>query len=89
VLDRTRSGPGASAQRDVAGSERDSYRPVSDLQPATLAVAWPQDARSAAVAAFVRTAASVAAATAVETEYRRRRNKSRGPQLGIACVAYA
>ncbi|GAA4629115.1 LysR family transcriptional regulator [Actinoallomurus vinaceus] len=40
-----------------------AYRPVSDLQPATLAVAWPQDARSPAIAAFVRAAASVLAAT--------------------------
>lgn len=32
------------------------YRPVSDLEPATLAVAWPQDSRSPAVAAFVRAA---------------------------------
>ncbi|MEV4111758.1 LysR family transcriptional regulator [Nonomuraea sp. NPDC049695] len=37
-----------------------AYRPVSDLEPATLAVAWPQDMRSAAVAAFVRAAVSVA-----------------------------
>ncbi|MEU3839253.1 LysR substrate-binding domain-containing protein [Streptomyces sp. NPDC028635] len=40
------------------------YRPVSDLPDATLAVAWPQDARSPAVAAFVRAACSVAAAQA-------------------------
>ncbi|WP_433173606.1 LysR family transcriptional regulator [Actinoallomurus sp. CA-150999] len=40
------------------------YRPVSDLQPATLAVAWPQDARSPAIAAFVRAAASVVATDA-------------------------
>jgi DNA-binding transcriptional LysR family regulator len=39
-----------------------AYRPVTDLEPATLAVAWPQDSRSAAVAAFVRAAATVAAA---------------------------
>ncbi|MGW2049870.1 LysR family transcriptional regulator [Streptomyces sp. NPDC001858] len=39
-----------------------AYRPVSDLPDATLAVAWPQDARSAAVAAFVRAACTVAAA---------------------------
>lgn len=35
------------------------YRPVADLKPATLAVAWPQDAHSPAIAAFVRAAASV------------------------------
>ncbi|WP_460357980.1 LysR family substrate-binding domain-containing protein [Actinoallomurus acanthiterrae] len=40
------------------------YRPVSDLEPATLAVAWPQDARSPAIAAFVRAAASVVATDA-------------------------
>ncbi|MFF3304396.1 LysR family transcriptional regulator [Streptomyces sp. NPDC002908] len=40
-----------------------AYRPVSDLPDATFAVAWPQDARSPAVAAFVR-AACTAAATA-------------------------
>jgi DNA-binding transcriptional LysR family regulator len=39
-----------------------AYRPVSDLEPATLAVAWPQDSRSPAIAAFVRTATTVAAA---------------------------
>ena len=44
-----------------------AYRPVSDLQPATLAVAWPQDSHSAAVAAFVRAAAAVAAATQAQT----------------------
>jgi DNA-binding transcriptional LysR family regulator len=41
-----------------------AYRPVSDLEPVTLAVAWPQDSRSAAVAAFVRAAATVAATAA-------------------------
>ncbi|MFI0451375.1 LysR family transcriptional regulator [Actinomadura sp. 6N118] len=40
-----------------------AYRPLSDLEPATLTVAWPQNARSAAVAAFVRVAVSIAAAT--------------------------
>jgi DNA-binding transcriptional LysR family regulator len=39
-----------------------AYRPVSDLADATLAVAWPQDARWPAVAAFVRAACAVAAA---------------------------
>ena len=39
-----------------------AYRPVSDLPAATLALAWPEDARSPAVAAFVRAACSVAAA---------------------------
>ncbi len=39
-----------------------AYRPVSDLPDSTLAVAWPQDARSPAVAAFVRAACMVAAA---------------------------
>jgi DNA-binding transcriptional LysR family regulator len=39
------------------------YRPVYDLLPFTLAIAWPQDSRSRAVAAFVRAATSVAAAT--------------------------
>ena len=37
------------------------YRPVGDLGPSTLAVAWPQDSRSAAAAAFVRTAIAAAA----------------------------
>ncbi|MEV1177353.1 LysR family substrate-binding domain-containing protein, partial [Nonomuraea sp. NPDC049784] len=45
-----------------------AYRPVSDVEPATLAVAWPQDARSAAVAAFVRVAVSVAAMARAEEE---------------------
>lgn len=38
------------------------YLPVKDLAPSTLAVAWPRDSRSAAVAAFVRAATEVAAA---------------------------
>ena len=39
-----------------------AYRPVSDLPDSTLALAWPQDTRSPAVAAFVRAACAVAAA---------------------------
>jgi len=39
-----------------------AYRPVSDVPDATLALAWPEDARSPAVAAFVRAACAVAAA---------------------------
>ncbi|OHV41125.1 LysR family transcriptional regulator [Parafrankia colletiae] len=38
-----------------------TYRPVSDLAPSTLVVAWPRDSRSAAVAAMVRAAVAVAA----------------------------
>jgi DNA-binding transcriptional LysR family regulator len=38
-----------------------AYRRVEDLEPATLSVAWPQQSRSTAVAAFVRAAAKVAA----------------------------
>jgi len=45
-----------------------AYRPVSDLPGATLAVAWPQDARSPAVAAFVRAACTVAAAAHEQAE---------------------
>jgi DNA-binding transcriptional LysR family regulator len=45
-----------------------AFRPVSDLADATLAVAWPQDARSAAVAAFVRAACAVAAAAQARAE---------------------
>ncbi|MFB7949498.1 LysR family transcriptional regulator [Kitasatospora phosalacinea] len=42
-----------------------AYRPVRGLPDSTLAVAWPQDARSPAVAAFVRAACATAeAATA-------------------------
>ncbi|MFD1541795.1 LysR family transcriptional regulator [Nonomuraea guangzhouensis] len=44
-----------------------AYRTVDDLEPITLAVAWPQDARSAAVAAFVRTATAVAEAARTAT----------------------
>ncbi|WP_433598061.1 LysR family transcriptional regulator [Nocardia sp. CA-135953] len=40
-----------------------AYRPVTDLKPTTLAVAWPQTCHSPAVAAFVRAATAVAAAT--------------------------
>ncbi|WP_127359611.1 LysR family transcriptional regulator [Actinacidiphila soli] len=43
-----------------------AYRPVSDLEPATLAVAWSQASHSAAVAAFVRAAVTVAAAAQPE-----------------------
>jgi DNA-binding transcriptional LysR family regulator len=39
-----------------------AYRTVSDLPPLQLALAWPQESRSPAVAAFVRTASAVAAA---------------------------
>jgi DNA-binding transcriptional LysR family regulator len=45
-----------------------AYRPVSDLPDATLALAWPQDARSPAVAAFVRAACTVAAAVHARAE---------------------
>ncbi|MBE1878331.1 LysR family transcriptional regulator [Myceligenerans pegani] len=38
-----------------------AYRPVDDLSPFELAVAWPQTSRSRAVAAFVRAATEVAA----------------------------
>ncbi|MFC0540782.1 LysR family transcriptional regulator [Kutzneria chonburiensis] len=41
------------------------YRPVVDLTPLTLTVAWPRDARSPAVAAFVRAAVAVAETQAV------------------------
>jgi DNA-binding transcriptional LysR family regulator len=36
-----------------------AYRTVSDLGPTTLAVAWPHDSRSPAVAAFVRAAVDI------------------------------
>jgi len=43
-----------------------AYRPVEGIEPTTLAVAWPSESRSPAVAAFVRTAKAVAeAATSV------------------------
>ena len=38
-----------------------AYRPVEDLAPATLSVAWPRHSRSTAVAAFVRAATKAAA----------------------------
>jgi DNA-binding transcriptional LysR family regulator len=38
-----------------------AYRPVDDLPPTTLSVAWPVDSHSPAVAAFVRTATAIAA----------------------------
>ncbi|MEV6135262.1 LysR substrate-binding domain-containing protein [Nocardia sp. NPDC051990] len=40
-----------------------AYRPVTDLKPTTLAVAWPQNCHSPAVAAFVCAATSIAAVT--------------------------
>ncbi|WP_030440777.1 LysR family transcriptional regulator [Actinoplanes subtropicus] len=39
-----------------------AYRPVAELAPSTLMLAWPQATRSPAVAAFVRVATAVAAA---------------------------
>jgi DNA-binding transcriptional LysR family regulator len=50
----------ASLTRRYSRSEI-AYRPVEDLAPATLSVAWPQHSRSTAVAAFVRAATKVAA----------------------------
>ncbi|WP_432838626.1 LysR family transcriptional regulator [Dactylosporangium sp. CA-092794] len=44
-----------------------AYRPVDDLPDTTLAVAWPQDARSPAVAAFVRAACTVATTAHAQT----------------------
>jgi DNA-binding transcriptional LysR family regulator len=44
-----------------------AYRPVSDLAPSTLVVAWPRESRSPAVAAFVRTAVAVARAPQAAT----------------------
>ncbi|GAA4668929.1 MULTISPECIES: LysR family transcriptional regulator [Amycolatopsis] len=41
-----------------------AYRTVTDLPPVTLFLAWPQDSRSPAVAAFVRAATAVAAEVA-------------------------
>ncbi|WP_033324426.1 LysR family transcriptional regulator [Streptomyces yerevanensis] len=38
------------------------YRPVSDLSPSTVAVAWPAGSRDRAVAAFVRSALAVVSA---------------------------
>ncbi|GAB1513264.1 LysR family transcriptional regulator [Actinophytocola sp. KF-1] len=37
-----------------------AYRPVADLSPTTLTVAWPRNSHSPAVAAFVRAATAVA-----------------------------
>lgn len=48
------------------GDPKLTYRPVGDLPDATLAVAWPEDARSPAVAAFARAACAVAATTGTD-----------------------
>jgi DNA-binding transcriptional LysR family regulator len=45
-----------------------AYRPVGDLRDATLALAWPKDSRSPAVAAFVRAACTIAAAAHEQPE---------------------
>lgn len=37
-----------------------AYRPVEDLGPTTIMLAWPRESRSPAVAAFVRVATEVA-----------------------------
>ncbi|WP_299538215.1 LysR family transcriptional regulator [uncultured Streptomyces sp.] len=47
-----------------------AYRPVSDLPNCTLAVAWPQEARSPAVAAFVRAACATAATYEAQADTR-------------------
>lgn len=47
-----------------------AYRPVGDLPDCTLAVAWPQDARSPAVAALVRVACTIAADRRTQAEPR-------------------
>ncbi|MEW9527258.1 LysR family transcriptional regulator [Microbispora sp. NPDC049125] len=47
--------------------------PVADAPPTTLVVAWPQDARSRAVASFVRVAADIAAAKRAAKVARARR----------------
>jgi DNA-binding transcriptional LysR family regulator len=39
-----------------------AYRPVEDLAPVTLSLAWPQESHSTALAAFVRTATEIGAA---------------------------
>ncbi|MBW8484257.1 LysR family transcriptional regulator [Actinomadura parmotrematis] len=41
-----------------------AYRPVADVPPVTLTLAWPAESRSPALAAFVRTATARAAAPA-------------------------
>jgi len=43
-----------------------AYRPVTGLEPVTLAIAWPRESRSAAVAALVLAASTVAAAAQAE-----------------------
>jgi DNA-binding transcriptional LysR family regulator len=50
--------PASLAERHPRGDV--VYRPVDELSPSTLVVAWPQTSRSLAVAAFVRAAAEVA-----------------------------
>ena len=55
-----------------------AYRPVTDLAPVTLAVAWPAASRSSAVAAFVRTAQAIARADAPATDEVRPRSTGAG-----------
>ncbi|MEU7529376.1 LysR family transcriptional regulator [Saccharothrix sp. NPDC042600] len=50
--------PGSLARRHPRPGV--AYRPVTDLPPFTLSVAWPRNSRSRAVAAFVRAATGVA-----------------------------
>ncbi|MFJ6573378.1 LysR family transcriptional regulator [Streptomyces sp. NPDC091292] len=54
-----------------------AYRPVIDLSPATLAVAWPQDSHAPAVAAFVRVATKVAATAPPEAAADQRESAKR------------
>ncbi|MFF3951282.1 LysR family transcriptional regulator [Streptomyces sp. NPDC001902] len=58
--------PASVAQRNPRPGV--AYRPVSDLPNCTLAIAWPQDARSPAVAALVRVACTIAATQRAQAE---------------------
>jgi DNA-binding transcriptional LysR family regulator len=45
-----------------------AYRTVADLPPSTLAIAWPRDSHSPAIAAFVRAAVTIAQAVPENAE---------------------
>ena len=58
----------ASVARRYPGEAGIAYRPVDTSPSSTLALAWPQDAHSPAVAAFVRAACTIAAAAHEQAE---------------------
>ncbi|KJE24558.1 transcriptional regulator [Frankia torreyi] len=60
-----------------------AYRNVGDLPPTTLVLAWPQDSRSPAVAAFVRAATAVAKAAQADAQTDQDQTDQEAPQRAM------